>query len=138
MIGFGQIEYNIGDTAFGGVIFYLTPNGKSGLVVSVNDQGFGDWKDATDNVNIPKNHNNISKEFIDWRLPTKHELGLIYTLLHLNGIGNFKNESRYWTSTEGRTSRGLVGGAERLNFKNGKWTWNGKIGPCYFRGVRSF
>ena len=80
----------------------------------------------------------MSKEFIDWRLPTKHELGLIYTLLYLKGVVDFKNESRYWTSTEGISSRGVIGGTERLSFKNGTRTSNGKIGSFYFRGVRSF
>ncbi len=35
-----------------------------------------------------------------WRLPTKFELKAMYTQLHLNGKGNFRDGYCYWRSSE--------------------------------------
>lgn len=39
----------------------------------------------------------FNKEVLNWRLPNKEELNLLYVNLHKNNIGNFNNES-YWSS----------------------------------------
>ncbi|MCG2610689.1 DUF1566 domain-containing protein [Flavobacterium sp. SM15] len=57
-----------------------------------------------------KYHNNYTN---DWFLPSEEELLLVYSNLHLNGIGNFSNQE-YWTSTENDAQT-----AKTIHFQNG-------------------
>jgi hypothetical protein len=89
----------------GGYVIYVTPNGKHGLVVPLQDQadlnnmcdGFSSQTIVTD----PNNYDSNGKNFTDWRVPTKYELGLIYS--KRNEIGGFVTTSvnfGYWSSTD--------------------------------------
>jgi hypothetical protein len=71
--------YTIGLNAdLGGYVFYVTPDGKHGLVAATQDQSSTiTWYDAQDNISNPANHNANGKKFTDWRMPTKYELSLI-------------------------------------------------------------
>jgi subtilisin-like proprotein convertase family protein len=92
--------YTIGLSAEqGGYIFWVSPDDKHGLVTETQDQG-GDnntWYAAQDLVEDPINHSADGAKFIDWRLPTKYELKLMYS--QKVAIGGFSNDF-YWSSTE--------------------------------------
>ena len=88
-------SYQIGDTAFGGIIFYVNNQGTSGLVISQSDLTqnlrLEEAYDAASNPNLTNSY------FTDWRLPTLSELGLVFDNLYKNSIGNISGY--YWAST---------------------------------------
>lgn len=90
--------YTIGmNAAMGGYIFYVTPDGKHGLVVTTQEQSAGStWYEAHEEVNNPANHNADGKKFTDWRLPSRWEMNLLFG--QKNAIGGFVDF--YWTGTE--------------------------------------
>ncbi len=80
--------YTIGlNLSLGGYVFYVTPNGQHGLVAAMQDQGYLEFQEVQSEINNPENHNNIGQNFVDWRLPTKRELNLMY--LAKDQIGGF-------------------------------------------------
>ena len=83
----------------GGYVIQISPNGKHGLVVAMQDQGISNWYEANDLLSNASNHDADGKEFSDWRLPTKRELNLMYVVYN-NGNGASLNASYYWSSTE--------------------------------------
>ena len=84
----------------GGYVIQISPNGKHGLVVAMQDQGISNWYEANDLLSNPSNHDADGKEFSDWRLPTKRELNLMYVVYN-NGGGASLNPIYCWSSTEG-------------------------------------
>jgi len=84
----------------GGYVIQISPNGKHGLVVAMQDQGSSTWYQANDLLSNPSNHDADGKEFSDWRLPTKRELNLMYVVYN-NGGGASLNPIYCWSSTEG-------------------------------------
>lgn len=110
---------NIGDLAFGGIVFWIDPDDYTkGLVSALVDQAITQWgcygeyiNNASDTVigsgfsNTIAIVNNCSEMnmaarvcddlslngFDDWFLPSKDELNLMYENLHLNGLGGFEN-----------------------------------------------
>ena len=83
----------------GGYVIQISPNGKHGLVVAMQDQGRSTWYEANDLLSNPSNHDADGKEFSDWRLPTKRELNLMYVVYN-NGNAASLNANSYWSSTE--------------------------------------
>ena len=83
----------------GGYVIQISPNGKHGLVVAMQDQGTSTWYEANDLLSNPSNHDADGKEFSDWRLPTKRELNLMYGVYN-NGNAASLNSGFYWSSTE--------------------------------------
>ena len=83
----------------GGYVIQISPNGKHGLVVAMQDQGSSTWYQANDLLSNPSNHDADGKEFSDWRLPTKRELNLMYVVYN-SGNGASLNANYYWSSTE--------------------------------------
>ena len=142
----GPRSYQIGDTAFGGMVFYVDPSGQHGMVVSFNDlAGTGNgWGCYCTNVStdtalysgalntstmistncegnaftLVASYN--SQGFGNWYLPSLSELNRVYQNVFITGrLTNFL-PATYWTSSGGSYgSCGLNGGAHLVNFSNG-------------------
>jgi hypothetical protein len=153
---------SIGDAYQGGVIFYVNGSypDQYGLVCAPIDQGvktpwysygytyygitstsIGSGQPNTSSlVSILGNGNYAAKicddlvlnGFDDWFLPSRDELGLMYSNLKKNGFGNFAN-SCYWSSSE----------YDYLNacaqyFSSGRQSCNNKYHSYSVRAVRVF
>jgi hypothetical protein len=92
--------YSVGlNPALGGYVFYVTTDGKHGLVVATQDQSSSSsWSNAQDKISDPSSHNTNGQKFTDWRMPTKYELNLLYSQKSSIGIGDFAADY-YWSST---------------------------------------
>ena len=109
---YAEPTYTIGiSTDLGGYVFWVSTDGKHGLVAETQDQGLSTWYNAQNLISNPANHSTNGQKFRDWRLPTKHELNEMY--LSSSAIGNFGTKT-YWSSF-------LVGNgsAWRQNFLSG-------------------
>lgn len=120
-------KVSVGDTAFGGIVFYVDPSGKHGLVADFVDLANGvSWADTFINLGITSDaiykgnlHTSIilashrtkqtaaricyestNNGYSDWFLPSFDELALMNENLHFNGLGNFVEDAFYWSSTE--------------------------------------
>ena len=81
----------------GGYVIEVSDGGKHGIVVAMQNQGVSSWYASNDICNNAANHDVDGAKFKDWRLPTKRELSLIYTVKAAITAPN----GRYWSSTEG-------------------------------------
>ena len=116
----------------GGYVFFLSTDSKHGLVAETQDQSTPTtWYDAEDKISDQANHSTNGKKFTDWRLPTKHELNLMYSVK--TSIGGFAS-NLYWSSTtwnDGTDAWGQnFGGGIQGNFNKGN--------TYYVRAVRAF
>lgn len=118
----GEMIYSVGDRAQGGIVFWVDEKGHHGLVASETDQGEGEtWYEGKTfslkdgifagkynteqiiaNKSITYNAAQVCASYkgggyIDWYLPSKEELKLLYK--HKNVIGYFAKDY-YWSSTE--------------------------------------
>ena len=116
----------------GGYVIQISPNGKHGLVVAMQDQGTSNWYEANDLLSNPSNHDAAGKEFSDWRLPTKRELNLMYVVYN-NGNGASLNANYYWSSTEYDNNN-----AWDQDFYAGSQYYTGKYYTLNVRAVRAF
>ena len=115
----------------GGYVFFLSTDSKHGLVAETQDQSTPTtWYYAEDKISDQANHSTNGKKFTDWRLPTKHELNLMY--LVKNSVGGFANYY-YWSSPEYDISN-----AWNQDFTNGYQYVNLKNRGYYVRAVRAF
>jgi hypothetical protein len=117
----------------GGYVIQISPNGKHGLVVAMQDQGISNWYEANDLLSNAYNHDADGKEFSDWRLPTKRELNFMYVVYNY-GNGASLNANSYWSSSEpGGTN------AWEQNFSNGVQNGTSKNATTNsVRAVRAF
>jgi hypothetical protein len=69
---------------------------------------------------------------IDWFLPSKDELTIIYNSLHLQGIGNFENV-KYWSS-----SQDVIDKAHSIDFSTGTIESTNKTAILKVRPIRYF
>ena len=83
----------------GGYVIEIRNGGKHGLVVAMQDQGTSNWYEANNLLNNSSNHDTNGAKFMDWRLPTKRELNLIYVVYSGTNTANLNN-AIYWSSTE--------------------------------------
>ena len=117
----------------GGYVIQISPNGKHGLVVAMQDQGISSWYGANDLLSNASNHDADGKEFSDWRIPTIRELNLMY-VVYTNGNAASLNANYYWSSTE--FDNGIVW----LQYfdDGGQYLNNGVSGTVSVRAVRAF
>jgi len=103
----------------GGYVIAVRDGGKHGLVVAMQDQGYSSWYEANDLLSDANNHDVNGAKFMDWRLPTKRELNLVY-----NQKSNIGGEffAIYWSSTEydvnGAWLQGFVNGYQDNTYKD--------------------
>jgi hypothetical protein len=116
----------------GGYVIQISPNGKHGLVVAMQDQGISRWYEANDLLSNASNHDADGKEFLDWRIPTKRELNLMY-VVYKNGNGASLNANIYWSSTEYDNDFAW----NRFFFTGDQYN-EYKDGTGYVRAVRAF
>ncbi|MFD3407599.1 hypothetical protein SKC37_02930 [Aquirufa sp. HETE-83D] len=89
--------YSIGlNPDLGGVVFYLTPDNKHGLVVEEIDQcNACSFLEAENAISNPSNHSTNGKKFTDWRLPTIYELPVINNAVGYKAPGNLYNVANF-------------------------------------------
>ena len=125
--GGGSPTYTIGLwPELGGYVFWVSADGKHGLVAETQDQGTATWYEAQNLISNPSNHSVNGQKFRDWRLPTKYELNEMY--LQQLAVGGFANNF-YWSSAEYASSSAWV-----QNFLDGN---QGDLDKNYFNFVRS-
>ena len=114
----------------GGYVFWVSADGKHGLVAETQDQGYTSWYEAQNLISNPSNHSVNGQKFRDWRLPTKYELNEMY--LQQLAVGGFANNG-YWSSTEldygNAWDQGFTNGLQLNYYKNGN---------LFVRSVRAF
>tara|TARA_B100001094_G_scaffold207732_1_gene201616 strand:+ start:347 stop:1000 length:654 start_codon:yes stop_codon:yes gene_type:complete len=116
----------------GGYVIQISPNGKHGLVVAMQDQGTSTWYEANDLLSNPSNHDADGKEFSDWRLPTKRELNLMYGVYSGSNAASL-NSGYYWSSTEYDGTS-----AWEQYFGGGDQSYDNKFATDSVRAVRAF
>lgn len=94
----------------GGYVFYVSKDGKSGLLAETIDQGRTSWNNAQALISDEANHSADGKKVTGWRLPSIDELKKMYS--KKDDIGSF--DKAYWSSNISGTYNALV--------------WNCKIG----------
>jgi hypothetical protein len=121
--------YEIGESYRGGIIFYVTPNGRHGLIAETQDQGKCSFYNAQDYISTSSNHSREGQKFTDWRLPSTNELNILYE--NISSIGGFKG-ILYWSNQNYGDDR-----AYALNLKFGtKKDWK-KDNVFNIRAVRT-
>ncbi|MDF1698899.1 MAG: hypothetical protein P1U56_23800 [Saprospiraceae bacterium] len=89
--------YTVGLSAEqGGYIFWVSPDGKHGIVAETIDIEYSttNFENAVSN---PSNHSADGANFRDWRVPTFYELNEMY--VQKAAIGGFSNAGSYHSST---------------------------------------
>ena len=121
----------IGTSWLGGIIFYLDGTGQHGLIAANADQTLSSWgcylttiagadgtavgtgsQNTTDIINgcatagiaARQCRNYAGGGYNDWFLPSKDELGLMFTNLKESGFGGF-SAVNYWSSSESSSTQ---------------------------------
>ena len=133
----GGTTHTISETFGGGIVFYVTTDGLHGLIAETQNQSTdSDWYVAHDIISNPANHSYEGQKFIDWRLPTKYELNLMFNAR--STIGGFTN-NYYWSSTESDFNVTTNNRESWLqNMSSGTPFKTFSSTPFYVRAIRAF
>ena len=69
-------ELNTFYAELGGYVIDINSDGKHGVILAMQDQGYDNWYNANNLLNNPGNHDTDGAQFKNWRLPSKRELNL--------------------------------------------------------------
>ena len=111
----------------------LRDGGKHGLVVAMQNQGLINWYGANELLNDPDKHDANGDKFMDWRLPTKRELNLIYVNYNSGDNGASLGGESYHTSSLYDNNQYWY-----QYFHNGNQAYVAKGTNSYVRAVRAF
>jgi hypothetical protein len=117
----------------GGYVIEVRDGGKHGLVVAMQNQGLINWYGANELLNDPDKHDANGDKFMDWRLPTKRELNLIYVNYNSGDNGASLAGESYHTSSLYDNSQYWY-----QYFHNGNQAYVAKGTNSYVRAVRAF
>jgi hypothetical protein len=130
--GGGSSTYTTGlNSSLGGYVFYVTPDGKHGLVAETYEYQ-DSYYNAANSLKNPSNHSIAGQNFLDWRLPELYELNLMYNIKTTLGMTTYD----YWSGTSHNYAYGST--AFYKQFNNGVQYDVGKDQAKYIRAVRSF
>jgi hypothetical protein len=130
--GGGGTTYTTGlNSSLGGYVFYVTPDGKHGLVAETYEYQ-DSYYNAPSSLMNPSNHSTAGQNFLDWRLPQLYELNLMYNIKSTLGMTTYA----YWSGTSFNYANGSH--AFYKQFDNGVQYDVGKDQSKYIRAVRSF
>ena len=120
----------VGSHSNGGIVVSLDNSKEHGLVVAESDQNDGsktNWNTAQKICGSM-----VADGFDNWRLPTKEELKMIYSIK--DKVGGLNTRGLYWSSSEAGNSFAYL-----INFSNGSTSYNyNKSNDFYVRAVRDF
>lgn len=122
----------------GGYVFFVTPDGKHGLVAATKDQSNGtSWFSGQNVISDPTTHDANGEKFTDWRLPTLNELKKMQALKNTLPISNSWATSFaadfYWCSTLKNSSEAFI-----IHLNTGQETERATNFNGNLRAVRSF
>ena len=152
--------YSLGQSYGGGIIFYLDSLKQHGLIAALNDASGGvQWfnggyistnaldssigsgqANTTSIINVQSAGSyaasiasQTANGYSDWYLPSRKELGLMYTNLHVKGLGGFVG-NYYWTSTEFNANQAWAQDFGQVNSQFSYW----KNNQARVRAIRKF
>ena len=139
--------HTIGESYGGGIVFYVTSDGKHGLISetqlispNANSSSNSDiyyYSQAQDMISDSTNHSTSGKLFTDWRLPTKSEFAKLYAKRsYFNS--NYSGRLSYynWTSTPAASPNETTKMTYYYQGIPGESGFN--AGPCGVIAIRSF
>ncbi len=126
----------VGEQYQGGIVFWVNSNGSHGLVVALaNQSNANTFYNAQNTVSDNANYLPIAQFYTGWRLPTRHELNLMFTTRgssvqftssdYTNGV--------YWSSSESASSNGYA-----QNLVTGATSSPSKFTNYNVRAIREF
>jgi len=128
--GGGGSTYSIGSNpSLGGYVFYVTPNGKHGLVAETYEFNAQLYL-GFDNIKDPTYHSNDGKNFTDWRIPSFYELKLMYAIKNTLSM----SQLYYWSSSMGLNTYAF----QDKRFSDGGEYTEGSDVSHTIRAIRSF